>query len=123
MMKIFFASMILIFPNPAQAERLASVEVACWHSSVDEGGYYCQYVTLTGRKSADNSQIVASLAAPDMGGPKTQDQAFRACQALGFRYAREFILDQGEGRQVILSDAGPELEPAGQKILQHLICE
>lgn len=117
---------LFLFSTSASAEELTDLEVACWHESVDQGAFQCQFVLVMGKRSSDQSFLVPVLAAPDQGGPKTWGQADLACKSLGFHHAVHFELElpKNEKFQVTLNPSGTGyLAPVVASFVQHVSCE
>jgi len=114
----------LLLTLAAQASPLTSVEANCWNKAVDaDGSFLCQYVVIGGRENV--SYIYPELRAPDGEGNKTFEQANRACELLGFRYAVRFELEKPskESKQVTLhADGTGELTLSSAPFVQHLNC-
>lgn len=73
---------------------LGQFDLTCWNRFVDkDGSFACYEVMPMGKLESDpNRWFYPDLAAPDSGGPVTQDQAWQACRRLGFRGAVSFTL-------------------------------
>lgn len=128
-MKIILSAALLLcffIGSNAKADTLTELEIKCWNQATDDdGSFLCQYVLAMG-KDERQTFVVPSVAAPDEGGPKTEEQADRACRAMGFRYAKRFELVKLEKEETLVRiDATlreGDLRRGVGSILQHIAC-
>ncbi len=114
----------LFFPflAPAENGHLENLEISCWQRSIDsDGSFRCQYVVLmsTWVEETKRQLVFPELAARSQ--EEARVQADAACQMLGFSYAAQFELAEGQALFVSLSTPEKPWRGAGA-FVQHLHC-
>lgn len=118
---------LALFPVNASArdeKPLVELEAHCWASTVEDGGFLCQYLMLMGKVEGRDGWQVPELYAPE-GDEKRQAQAHLACEKLGFRYARRFeVATADKETQMIRLESTAQYVWQGKgAFIRHLLCE
>ena len=108
-------------------EKLENLEVNCWSKAIDDdGSFLCSYVIAMGDMQSQDRKLVPEVFAPDNGGPKTEEQAWRVCRAMGFSYAKKFSLEYTKKDAFLLmiqeSLREGDLIHSSGSFLQHVNC-